>query len=168
MGFSADMKNGSRQAAMLLLNHLLGGSSDSLLFQKIREEEGLCYDVKSYLEPMMPYLFIQAGIREEDAKKTGKLILQCIEQLKTEGVSEEKLQQAKKNILRKYDGISDSSWAMVDFLAEQALQGRPLTTEKLLRQIERTEAEDIRRAAMHLELQVVYLLGGKEAAQDGK
>ena len=168
MGFSADMENGSRQAAMLLLNHLLGGSSDSLLFQKIREEEGLCYDVKSYLEPMMPYLFIQAGIREEDAKKTGKLILQCVEQLKTGGVSEEKLQQAKENILRDYDGISDSAWVMVDFLAEQALQGRPLTTEKLLRQIERTEAEDIQRAAAHLELQVVYLLGGKEAAQDGE
>ena len=168
MGFSADMNNGCRQAAMLLLNHLLGASSDSLLFQKIREEEGLCYDVKSYLEPMMPYLFIQAGIREDDAKKTGKLILQCIEQLKTEGVSEEKLQQAKKNILCKYDGISDSTWAMVDFLTEQVMQGRPLTTEKLLRQIERTEAEDIQRAAAHLELQVVYLLGGKEAAQDGE
>ena len=153
---------------MLLLNHLLGDSSDSLLFQKIREEEGLCYDVKSYLEPMMPYLFIQAGIREDDAKKTGKLILQCIEQLKTEGVSEEKLQQAKKNILRKYDGISDSSWAMVDFLTEQVMQGRSFTTEKLLWQIERTETADIQRAAAHLELQVVYLLGGKEAAQDGE
>jgi predicted Zn-dependent peptidase len=168
MGFSADMESGCRHAVMILLNHLLGGSSDSLLFQKIREEEGLCYDVKSYLEPMMPYLFIQAGIREDDAKKTGKLILQCIGQLKNEGVSEEKLRQTKENILRDYDGISDSAWAMVDFLAEQALQGRTLTTEKLLRQIERTEAEDIRRAAMHLELQVVYLLGGKEAAQDGK
>ena len=168
MGFSADMKNGCRQAAMLLLNDLLGGSPDSLLFQEIREQEGLCYDVKSYLEPMMPYLFIQAGIREEDAKKTGKLILQCIEEMKTEGVSAEKLQQAKENILREYDGISDSSWAMVDFLAEQALQGKPLTTEKFLRQIERTEAEDIRRAAINLDLQVVYLLGGKEGEKDEK
>ena len=116
----------------------------------------------------MPYLFIQAGIRGEDAKKTGKLILQCIEQLKTEGVSEEKLQQAKENILREYDGIGDSSWAMVDFLTEQVMQGRSLTTEKLLWQIERTETADIQRAAAHLELQVIYLLGGKEAAQDGE
>jgi predicted Zn-dependent peptidase len=168
MGFSADVENGCRQSAMHLLNHLLGGSADSLLFQKIREEEGLCYDVKSYLEPMLPYLFIQAGIREEDAKKTGKLILQCSEQLNTEGVFEEKLQQAKENILREYDGISDSSWAMVDFLTDQVLQEKTLTTEKIMRQIERTEVEDIQRAAAHLELQVVYLLGGKEAAQDGE
>ena len=162
MSFSADTETGCRQAALVLLHHLLGGSPDSLLFQKIREEQGLCYDVKSYLEPLMPYLFIQAGIREEDAKKTGKLFLQCIEQLKKEGVSEEKLRQAKENILRNYDGMGDSSWAMVDFMAEQVLQEKSLTTEKFLHQIERTEAEDIRRAAAHLELRVVYLLGGKE------
>ena len=55
---------------------------------------------------------------------------------------------------------------MVDFLAEQALQGKELTTERLLRQIERTEAADIVRAAKHLRLQTVYLLRGKERTQD--
>ena len=162
MGFSAAVENGHRQAALLLLNHLLGGSPDSLLFQDVREEQGLCYDVKSYLEPLSPFLFIEAGIRQEDARKVGKQVLHCIEQMKKEGVSEKKLQQAKKNILRNYHTLSDSSWGMVDFFAEQALQGRELTTEKMLRQIERIEAEDIMGAARHLELKTIYLLSGKE------
>lgn len=115
---------------------------------------------------MSPYLFVQAGIRAEDAKKTGKLVLKAIEQLKKEGVSEEKLEQAKENIIRNYDGIADSSWAMVDFFTEQVLQGKPLTTEKFLRQIERTEEADMIRAANHLELRVVYLLSGKEENHD--
>ena len=51
-------------------------------------------------------------------------------------------------------------------LAEQALQGKELTTERLLRQIERTEAADIVRAAKHFRLQTVYLLQGKERTQD--
>ncbi|WP_458407417.1 EF-P 5-aminopentanol modification-associated protein YfmF [Anaerotignum sp.] len=162
MGFSADVENGHRRAALRLMNQLLGGSPDSLLFRKIREEQGLCYDVKSYLEPMSPYLFVQAGIDAEDAKETGKLVLKAIEQLKKEGVSEEKLEQAKENILRDYDGMADTPWAMVDFFAEQVLQGKELTTEKFLRSIERTDEEDIIRAANHLELKVVYLLSGKE------
>ena len=166
LGFSADTENGGRQAALLLLNQLLGGSPDSVLFRKIREEQGLCYDVKSYLEPMSPYLFVQAGIHEEDARKTGKLILSAIEQLKKEGVAKEKLEQAKENILRQYDGLSDNPWAMVDFFAEQVLQEKELTTEKIQRQIERTEPEDILRAARHLELQVVYMLRGKEEIRD--
>ena len=66
LGFSADTENSHRQAALVLLNHLLGGSPDSILFREIREEKGLCYDVKSYLEPMSPYLFVQAGVRQED------------------------------------------------------------------------------------------------------
>ena len=167
MGFSADVENGCRRTALMLLNHLLGGSPDSVLFQKIREEQGICYDVRTYLEPMSPYLFVQAGIDHKDAKETGKLILKAIEQLKKEGVSEEKLEQAKENILRNYDSLSDHPWAMVDFFAEQALQGKELTTEKIQRQIERTDIEDVLRAADHLELKVVYLLSGRED-EDGK
>ena len=162
MGFSVRGESIHRQAALLLFNHLLGGSPDSILFQQIREEKGLCYDVRSYLEPMSPYLYVQAGIRAEDGKETGKLVLQCMEQIKKEGIPEEKLQQAKEVMMRNYDGLSDSPWAMVDFFAEQALQGYPLTTERFLRQIEKMEAEDILREANHLELRVVYLLSGKE------
>ena len=144
------------------MNHLLGGDPDSLLFQKVREEKGLCYDIKSFRYPLSPYLFAQAGINEADAKETGKLVLKCIEQLKGEGVSGEKLQQAKDCITRDYDSLADSPWAMVDFFAEQALQGKELSTEKFLRRIERVEAEDISRAAAHLSLRAVYLLSGKE------
>lgn len=162
LGFEADIESGSQQAAVLLLNRLLGGDPDSLLFQKVREEKGLCYDVKSFRYPLSPYLFVQAGIDEKDAKETGKLVLKSIEQLKNEGVSGEKLRQAKDRIIRDYDGLSDNPWAMVDFFAEQALQGKELSTEKFLRRIERVEAEDISRAAAHLKLRAVYLLSGKE------
>lgn len=167
MGFSADTETDCRKAALLVLNQLLGGSPDSLLFLKIREEQGLCYDVRSYLEPMSPYLFVQAGIREEDVPEAGRQIGKAVRRLQEEGVEKEKLEQAKENILRAYDGLEDSPWAMVDFFAEQVLQGKAPTTEKFLRQIEQVEAEDVMRAAAHLRLQVVYLLSGKEA-ENGK
>lgn len=162
LGFSTDVESSRRQAALLVLNHLLGASPDSLLFQRLREEEGLCYDVKSYLSPLSPYFFVQAGIQAARAKEAGKLVLQCVEELKKEGVSEEKLAQAKENILRDYDGLADNPWAMVDFFAERALQGKEMTTEPFLGRIEKVEAEDIMRAAAHLELKTIYLLSGKE------
>lgn len=161
MGFSADVENMHRRAAVLLLNELLGGNPDSVLFQKIREEQGLCYDIKSFLNPMSPYLFVEMGIQTKDAKAAGKQVLHCIEDMK-EDISEEKLEQAKENILRRYDGLGDDPWAMVDFFAEQTLQGNPLTTEKWMQAIEKAEAEDILRAAKYLTLQTVYLLSGRE------
>ena len=162
LGFAGDVGNSRRQAALLLLHQLLGGDPDSLLFRKIREEQGLCYDIKSYRYPLSPYLFVQAGIEAKDGKETAKLVLKCLEELKKEGVSAEKLQQAKESILRDYDGLGDSPWAMVDFFAEQALQGKALSTEPFLGQIQRVEGEDILRAANHLQLKTVYLLSGKE------
>lgn len=167
LGFEADMENSRRQAALLLLNQLLGGDPDSLLFRKVREERGLCYDIKSYRYPLSPYLFVQAGIQEKDAKETGKLVLKCVDELKKQGVSAERLRQAKESILREYDGLADNPWAMVDFFAEQALQGKELSTEKFLRQVERVEPEDILRAANHLKLKTVYLLSG-EADENGE
>lgn len=163
MGFKADMENSHRQAALRLLNHLLGGSADSLLFQEVREKAGLCYDIKSELEPMSPYLFVQAGIRKEDAKEAGKQVLNCLEKLKKKEASPKKLTQAKKSILQEYDNLADSPWAMTDFFTEQVLSERELTTEKWQRQIGSAEAEDIIRVAERLELQVVYLLSEKEA-----
>lgn len=167
LGFEADIENSRRQAALLLLNQLFGGDPDSLLFRKIREEQGLCYDIKSYRYPLSPYLFVQAGIQETDAKETGKLVLKCLDELKKESVSPEKLRQAKESILRDYDGLADNPWAMVDFFAEQVLQGKELSTEKFLRQVERAEPEDILRAANHLKLKTVYLLSG-EADENGE
>ena len=106
------------------------------------------------------------GIRAEDAKRVCAELLSCLEEWKKNSISKEKLAHAKESLIREYTALANSPWGMVDFLAEQALQGKELTTERLLRQIERTEAADIVRAAKHFRLQTVYLLQGKERTQD--
>lgn len=166
LGFLGDVGNSTRETALLLLNQLLGGDPDSFLFRKLREEDGLCYEIKSYRYPLSPYFFVQAGIRAEDAKRVCAELLSCLEEWKKNGICKEKLAHAKESLIREYTALADSPWGMVDFLAEQALQGKELTTERLLRQIERTEAADVVRAAKHFRLQTVYLLQGKERTQD--
>lgn len=162
LGFGAeDSETGCGRAALLVMNRLLGGDPDSRLFQEIREEKGLCYDIKSFCYPLSPWLFIQAGIREENGKETAGSMLKNIEALAQEGVPREKLEQAKEAILREYSSIEDQPWAMIDFFAEQALLGMELSTERFLRRIERMAEGDIRRAAGRLRLKAVYLLGGK-------
>lgn len=163
LGFGAeDMMDGKNRAALLVMNRLLGGDPDSRLFREIREEKGLCYDVKSFCYPLSPWLFVQAGIREEDGRETAGSVLKNIETLQKEGIPSEKLAQAKEALLREYNGMEDQPWTMIDFFAGQALQGQELSAERFLRRIERTDEGDIRRAAGRLRLKAVYLLGGKE------
>lgn len=167
LGFSADVETERREAALLVLNDLLGGSPDSSLFRQVREERGLCYDIKSFRYPLSPYLFVQAGIQAKDAKEVSKLVLHCVEEWKNTLVSAERLAQAKETILRQYDGLADSPWGMVDFFADRVLEGKEMTTERWMRQIERVDAEEVRRAANHLEWKTVYLISGEEE-KDGE
>ncbi len=168
MGFLGDIETGRRQAALVLLNRILGGDPDSMLFQRVREREGLCYDIKSYLYPLSPYLFVQAGIEEKDGKAAGKLVLSCIDELKEKPISAKRLRQARDAVRRELEGLEDDPWAMVDFFAERVLREKPLSAEKYLRMIQRVDAEDIRRAAAHLELKAVYMRSGKEDSHGEK
>lgn len=159
LGFSADTDTAGRRAALLLCSQILGGDGNSLLFQQVREESGLCYDVRSAISPLAPYFFMQAGIKAEDAKRAGKEMLQCLKKLQEQPVSKERLKQAKQAVLQEYAAIADTPWAMVDFFAEQVLQDRPLSLDTFLRTIRRTDTEDVIRAAKRIRLQTVYLLG---------
>lgn len=166
LGFWGDRENGAREAALLLLNRLLGGDPDAILFQRLREREGLCYDIKSYCYPLSPYLFVEAGIRAKDAKRACREVLFCLEEWKKNDIPKEKLAHAKESLRRQYIALEDDAWGRTDFLAEQVLCGKAPTTERLLRQIEKTEAADVMRAARHLKLQTVYLLQGRERTRD--
>lgn len=162
LGFAAEAQTEYRQAALALLHQLLGGSPDSILFRRLREEQGLCYDVSSYQLPLCPYLFLQAGIQKENARQAAKEMFHAVEILQEEEISAEKLYQAKKMILRRTEALSDDPWGMTDYFAERALQGKSLSTEAFLRQVAYMEAADIRQAAKHLEWKTLYLLEGRE------
>ena len=42
-----------RSYSLVLLNNIFGGGASSILFQKVREELGLCYSVYSYMQPYL-------------------------------------------------------------------------------------------------------------------
>lgn len=166
LGFLGDTATVAREAALLLLNQLLGGNPDSILFRRLREQEGLCYQVHSYRYPLSPYLFVEAGLQAKDIKRASKEVLSCLEQWKKTGISKEKLQQAKKSLLREYAALADTPWGRIDFLAEQALLEREMSTERLMRQLARTDEAEVQRAVRHLRLQAVYVLQGRERTED--
>lgn len=166
LGFSGDIRTPARQAALRLLMQILGGDANSLLFRQMREEEGLCYDVKAYLLPLSPYLFLQAGIAERDAPAACRLALDCVQQLRKELLSPKRLEQAKEAFLREWEGLAEHPWAMADFFTDQILQNMPLSLDKFLRQIRRVDAEDIQKAAARLECRAIYLLGVQEKEAD--
>lgn len=167
MAFDTKAEWGKRSyATMLVLNQLFGGDPDSLLFQNLREKNGLCYDIKSYIYPLTGLLFVQTGIKAEDAKKAATEILKALETLGEDGVEQKKIEQAKTALLRQYYTIADQPWSMVDFSVEQVLVEGEQGLDPFLRRIRNVTAEEVCRMANKVRLRTIYLLSGKEAKKN--
>lgn len=90
--------------ALLLLSNVLGGGASSILFQKIREEKGLCYSVYSYISS-----FRNTGIVSIYTSLNPKYAADALSMIKDElnkfiktGISDEKIHKAKEQLKGSY------------------------------------------------------------------
>lgn len=95
-GIGKDVRLGT---ALSLLNTIFGGTMSSRLFQKIREEKGLCYSINSYSSSYSDSgLFsISCGTSKKNFEIALSTILGEIENLKKNLITAEELRDAKSN-----------------------------------------------------------------------
>lgn len=149
-------------ATLLLLAQILGGGGNSLLFHKIREEKGLCYEIKAYNYPLTQYLLIETGVDAEHKKEVGVEVLKIIEKLAKNSVEPATLAEAKLELNRKYSLIIDEPWSMIDFFTNEILFNKDRTLQKFLNQIDCVTSLDIMKMVKRMQLKVFYSLEKKE------
>jgi predicted Zn-dependent peptidase len=131
---------------MHILNNILGGGISSRLFQAIREERGLAYSVYSYQSNYSDCgLFtVYAGTRPTNVQQVIELILQNIDQLKTEGISAADLtktkEQLKGNLLL---GLESSSSRMSRIGKMEITLGKYTTLDEIVAKIEKVTVDDL-------------------------
>jgi predicted Zn-dependent peptidase len=150
MAYSA--RSESRYAAGIL-NVILGGSMSSRLFQKIREERGLCYTVYSSMNPFdeTGYLTIYAGTSPESVHTAIELILQECRSLVTKAVSAEELENAKNHLKGSLMlSLESSSSRMFSLAKNDMTYGRQILADEVLERIGNVTLEDVQHVAMEL------------------
>lgn len=136
-----------------LLNLILGGGMSSRLFQKIREENALSYNVHSY---PLSYkntgaLVVYVGTSPKNYKKTIHIILNEFSNLKNELVSEEELINAKEKIKGALCLNSEDTAYRMSRLAEQEIYfNKFFNIEKTLELIDKVNITDLKRVAQEL------------------
>jgi len=116
--------------ALALGNYLLGGSSDSRLWRRIREQEGLSYSVHSWLTAgsldAVGEFGISAIYAPQNRARIEREIMDVLQQALREGFSETEVTEAKKGYLalRKLSRTQDG--ALVGRLAGNLYLGRRL------------------------------------------
>ena len=135
-----------------LMNHILGGGTfSSRLYTEVREKRGLAYSVSSGIATQDKTAYFAAGTstRAENREETIDIIKKEIERIKTEGVTAEELEKAKRYVAGSY-AISnlDTSSKIANVLV--ALQTQELGIdyiEKREKYIADVTLEDVNRMA---------------------
>lgn len=136
-----------------VMNVILGGSMSSRLFQRIREERGLCYTVYSSLNSFREcgHVNIYAGTARETIHTATELILKECRLLAEEQVTPEELDNAKNHLKGGMIlGMESSSNRMFTLARNEMYHGRQIGVDEAIEHINAVTQEDIRRVAADL------------------
>lgn len=132
--------------AMSVLSVILGGNMSSRLFVNVREKRGLCYMIRSSINPYedVGSFTIQSGIARKSVDQALSAILFELGRVKKERVSAGELKQAKDFISGKLTLSWEDSETIANYWARQFLLERKLLTpQERLKRIQSVTAADI-------------------------
>ena len=163
MGFVSNISPKSRKMmALRVLCECLGSSGSGLLFQQLREQQGLCYDISLRCDRMSGLVYAQTGVAQKDLKQSASQIVKIIKNVARLGIAEADFQNAKRQIAQQIQDIADHPWQILDFVAEQEVLQTNADTQTYLHLLENMEQEEIKKAAADLELATIYILTSEE------
>ncbi|MCA0320575.1 MAG: insulinase family protein [Proteobacteria bacterium] len=138
--------------AVGVFNNLLGGGLSSRLFQDVREDKGLCYEIHSFHWSYgdTGIFGISAGTDPGDAVELMKLTMDVLHAT-VDGATEAEVGRAKAQMKVGLLGALESSSARTDQMARQVLAfGRTFDLEEIAAKIDAVTVEDARAAGARL------------------
>ena len=123
-------------------NYLLGGGGlNTKLYQLLREQNSLCYGVKSMYLKYDGLLLIQTSISKKDVGKATKLINQAFKEMRLGKFSEEEINSAKENFIFSLNLAMDSPAGILNNYVFNIYDNLPLLEEriKLIKDITKDE-----------------------------
>jgi predicted Zn-dependent peptidase len=135
---------------LLLINGILGDGMSSRLFQSIREEQGLAYDIGSYINSYYETgsLIVSAGVDPSRADEAIRAIVVELARLRQEPVPMDELERMKAyvrgGILLGLEGTQQmASWMG----SQECLYGRVWSVDEVITKVNAVTVEDIQRVA---------------------
>jgi predicted Zn-dependent peptidase len=139
-----------RRFPLQVIADILGGGMSSRLFQRIREELGAAYYVRSGADLYLDhgYLEASAGVDHRKAHEVIRAILHEFKRLTAESVSEEELKRVKDHLSGGIVLGLETSDALAGFYGGQEITTKTiLTPEEIIGKIQAVTANQIMEVA---------------------
>ena len=136
---------------LMVLNQLLGGDSESMLFKTIRETHNMAYSVGSSLLSQYGLLLINGAISPENQANYHREIKTILTALKTGDYPDQRLALAKQSRIETIKRNHDAKSALTRRAFYAAYMDEPFEKSALIKTIEAVDKAAITRVANRLE-----------------
>ena len=142
-----------RMPTLKVLSAILGGGMSSRLFQRMREELGICYYVRSSINDSSNHgdFTISAGVNKKRLDVAVKGILEEIKTLRDKAIARAELKKAKDYLIGRMYLNLESSDSLASFYGFQEITRSKIKTPKEIeKEIEAITAGDVKNLAQQI------------------
>lgn len=153
LGFHAFPHEHRLLPAAQLLHVILGASMSSRLFVEIREKLGLCYMIRTHVNVYEKNgnFVIQSGLDRKRFELALTKIIDELNVLKLNGVTEQELESAKNYVKGKLDlSFEDSEEVAAWYGTQEILLGKTSSPEERVKRIQAVTLKDVHAAAQKM------------------
>jgi len=155
-------------AKMQVTNGIFGGFAHSKLFMNVREKESMAYYASSTYSSHYGLVYVMAGIDAELEEKAVKLINEQLTVLKNGDVTDLELDQTKALLKNSITSAFDSARGQIEVYDQFKELNENFSAEQIIAKWEAVTKDDVKEMASNIDLEIVYLLSGKEALDNEK
>jgi predicted Zn-dependent peptidase len=150
MGFHSFKRDDPLKYAQAVLHVILGGNMSSRLFNEVRENKGLAYEIGTAVKRFQDTgaFLVHAGIDNRKVTEAIKVVLEELEKIKNNPVSSDELKRAKEFYLGQMELALEDTMDQMLWIGESTLTlDRAYTPQQVIKEISKLNKEDIRDAA---------------------
>lgn len=152
LGVHAPAKEHPDQYALDLLSVVLGGNMSSRLFNEVREEKGLAYDIGSSVRRYHETgaFVINAGVDNRKSEEALRTILGELKKIITNPPARDELNRAKEFYLGQMELSLENTMNHMLWIGESIVcLGRCKTPKEVIEHVRKIDAGDLRRVAQN-------------------
>lgn len=153
------MTDFEKRYVLNVYSYILGGGTNSKLFQEVREKNSLCYYIGTSSQPLTSTLMIYAGINKDDYKKANTLIKQEFTNMKKGKFLDSDIIEAKITYINSLKEMEDSPISLINLYAGIEYLGGHTIDERFIN-INKVTKKDVMKLASKIHMDTIYLLEG--------
>lgn len=147
---------------MQVMNGVFGGFAHSKLFMNVREKESMAYYASSSYASQYGLLYVIAGIDAELTDKAVELIKEQLQALQNGEITDLEMEQTKALLNNSITSAFDAARGQIEIFDQYKELDENFTADKLIEGWKAVTKDDVQEMASTLQLEIVYLLSGKE------